>query len=73
MQTFLSQCKKEVMYDIISFPISKSNFIRKHLKKSFFLKVPNQTNICYKILDNNEITDEDVLNISLSAINYHTY
>jgi len=69
----LKEIKKELNYDLISFPISRNNQLRPFLKKSGFIKVPNKTNVCYKILDNNEISDEDVLNISLSAINYHTY
>lgn len=73
MKQFLKHCKRKTNYDIISFPISKNNPIRKDLKKSFFVRVPNKTNICYKILNPKGILDQDIKNISLSAINYHTY
>lgn len=70
---FIKECKLKSNYDVISFPISKQNPIRKYLIKSFFLKVPNQTNICYKILNPENIKDSDVRSLSISAINYHTY
>lgn len=70
---YLIKSKSKAQYDIISFSISKHNLIRKHLKKAFFIKVPNQTNICYKILNKEAIKREEVEQISLSAINYHTY
>jgi len=70
---FIKECKLKAKYDIISFSISKHNPIRKYLKKALFFKVPNSTNICYKILNPEIIRDEDVEKLSLSAINYHTY
>jgi len=73
MSTFIAKCQQASQYDILSFPISKNNSIREYLKKAMFLKVPNKTNICYKILNTDGIQDDDVLKISLSAINYHTY
>lgn len=73
MSKFIKACKSKTNYDIISFSISKNNPIRHHLKKSLFVKVPNQTNICYKILNKEVVKDEDVQKISINAINYHTY
>lgn len=73
MAAFIKECQRKGNFDILSFSITKTNKIRKSLKNSFFLKVPNKTNICYKILNDAIIKDEDVMNISLSAINYHTY
>lgn len=73
LSSFLESCKKQTNYDILSFPISKNNPIRNMLKKNLFIKVPNRTNICYKILNPNVVTDKDVESISLSAVNYHTY
>lgn len=70
---FIKVCKAKTNYDILSFPISKDNSIRKNLKKAFFMKVPNQTNICYKILNKDVVKDEDLQKISINAINYHTY
>ena len=57
--------------DLISVPISSNNSIKSKLKRNLFIKVPNSTNVCYKILDNSLITDMSQL--SLSAINFHTY
>ncbi|MGV8947025.1 MAG: GNAT family N-acetyltransferase [Lutibacter sp.] len=71
--SFIKEAKSHTEFDILSFSISKNNKMRSFLKNSFFLKVPNNTNICYKILNTDFLTDEDVKNISLSAINYHTY
>ena len=73
IKNFLKVCKRKVDYDIISFPISKNNPVRNELKQNLFIKVPNRTNICYKILTTDKITDEQVRSISLNAINYHTY
>lgn len=70
---FIKNCKEVSDFDIISFPISKNNFIQKHLKKLWFIKVPSQTNICYKILNENNVTNKAIQNLSISAINYHTY
>ena len=70
---FIKDCKVRANFDILSFSISKTNKIRNLLKKSFFLKVPNKANICYKILNEAIIKEEDVRDISLNAINYHTY
>ena len=70
---FLKQCKQQSKYDILSFSITKNNSLRTLLMKSFFLKVPNKTNICYKILNDKQISNKDVEMLSLSAINYHTY
>ncbi|WP_352421866.1 GNAT family N-acetyltransferase [Proteiniphilum sp.] len=73
MNSFLKLCKSKFQYDILSFSISKNNPIRKNLLNHFFIKVPNQANICYKIIDDKKITRGDIENLSLSAINYHTY
>jgi GNAT superfamily N-acetyltransferase len=73
MSDFMKKCKEKINYDLISFSITQSNPIHKRLKRSMFIKVPNKTNICFKIINHNAITDEDMKNISLSAINYHTY
>lgn len=73
IKKFLKACKAKIDYDAISFPISKNNPVRSELKQNLFIKVPNRTNICYKILATDKITDEQVSSISLNAINYHTY
>lgn len=59
-------------YDLISFPISKTNPLRKKLMRNLFIKVPNSTNVCFKVL-NGSISVQDIQKISLSAINFHTY
>lgn len=59
-------------YDLISFPVSKNNPIKKKFLSNFIFKVPNNTNMCYKILDDT-IEHIDVSEISINAINYHTY
>lgn len=69
----IKHCREESGCDMISFSISKTNHIRSLLLKSLFLKVPNKTNICFKILNESRIKFKDVTSISLSAINYHTY
>lgn len=65
--------KLEVKYDIISFPISKNHQVKPYLKKAFFIKVPNRANFCYKILNDEIVSNDALQNISISAINYHTY
>ena len=69
----LREINKKEKFDFISFPISKNNFLRKKIKKKLFIKVPNKTNMCFKILNKNAIMKSDIENISISAINYHTY
>ncbi|WP_203296295.1 GNAT family N-acetyltransferase [Luteirhabdus pelagi] len=67
----LKKIKTTNSSDIISFPISNGYGLKGFIKQSFFIKVPNNTNVCYKILDASvNVTMED---ISYSAINYHTY
>ena len=73
LKQFVQHCKQKTNYDIISFSISKSNELREELKRALFMKVPNKTNICYKILNTKVLTDRDLESVSLSAINYHTY
>lgn len=73
LKSFLRECKTNVKYDLISFPISEHNPLRPFLKKSYFIKVPNKTNICFKILNENEIREDDIKELNLSGINYHTY
>jgi hypothetical protein len=59
-------------FDLISFPVSKNNPIKKQFTSNFIFKVPNRTNMSYKILD--DTTEHiDVSKISIAAINYHTY
>lgn len=67
-----NEFQEKTNYDIISFPISNTNSLRKKLKKNLFIKVPNSTNVCFKIL-NGTIAKEDIQQVSLSAINFHTY
>jgi GNAT superfamily N-acetyltransferase len=71
IENVVKEYKKQTDFDIISFPISKSNTIRKKLKSRFFVKVPNKTNVTYKLLDKRKQFNFKALN--LSAINYHTY
>lgn len=69
----LKSIQHNTKYDIVSIPISNNNRLRSILKRNLFIKVPNSTNVCYKILNENLLRDEDIEKISLSAINYHTY
>lgn len=71
LSKIVREYKKQSKYDLISFPISKNNKIRRELKKLFFIKVPSQTNVTYKMLDSNSHYNFNQL--ELSAINYHTY
>lgn len=71
IRSLLKLYKKDTNYDIVSFPISNKNEIRKKLIKSFFIKVPNKTNATFKIID--ETYKIDFNNLEISAINYHTY
>jgi GNAT superfamily N-acetyltransferase len=59
--------------DILSFPISKYNSVREDLRSSRFLKVPNRANAFYKRLIPSLIADKEANEVSISAINYHTY
>ena len=67
----IKEYKKQCKYDIISFPISKTNKIKKNLKKMFFFRVPNSTNVTYKKISKKK--QFDFSKLELSAINYHTY
>ncbi len=69
--SLLKLYKKDTNYDVISFPISNENKIRKNLIKSLFIKVPNKTNVTFKNID--KIHQFDFDKLELSAINYHTY
>ena len=69
----LREINKNEKFDFISFPISKNNFLRDKIKKQLFIKVPNKTNMCFKIFNKNVIMKSDIENVSISAINYHTY
>lgn len=71
LKNVLKSYKKKLKYDLISFPISKNNRLKPVLKKNLFFKVPNSTNVCYKIL--NESLRLEMNQIELSAINFHTY
>lgn len=71
ISSLLKLYKKDINYDIISFPISNENRIRKKLIKSLFIKVPNKTNVTFKEIDKTHKFNFDKL--ELSAINYHTY
>lgn len=70
---FISFCKSKCNHDIISFPISRNNPVRKYLKANHFFKVPNRTNVCYNIIDSNLFSETDIENISFDSIIYHTY
>jgi GNAT superfamily N-acetyltransferase len=70
-QKLLSSYQTKSKYDLISFPVSSNNSMKSKLKRNLFIKVPNSTNVCYKILDNS--TNFDMNQLSLSAINFHTY
>lgn len=71
LKNVLKSYKKKLKYDLISFPISKNNRLKPSLKRNLFFKVPNSTNVCYKILD--ESLKLEMNQIELSAINFHTY
>lgn len=73
MKDYLKKCKVQASYDLISFSVTQNNPLLVQLKRNMFIKVPNRTNICYKIINHNAVTDYDLKSISLSAINYHTY
>ncbi|CAM3324451.1 GNAT family N-acetyltransferase [Empedobacter stercoris] len=65
--------KLKVNFDILSFPISKKNVLKKKLASQLFFKVPNNINVCYKIIGNDIPIDTNMTELSLNAINYHTY
>jgi GNAT superfamily N-acetyltransferase len=71
ISNLIDEYKKQTTFDIISFPISKQNKIRNKLIQLLFIRVPNKTNVTYKIIDKNSRIDFNKL--ELSAINYHTY
>lgn len=71
ISSLLKLYEKDTSYDVISFAISNKNRIRKNLIKSFFIKVPNNTNVTLKKID--KMHKFNFLKLELSAINYHTY
>lgn len=71
ISSVIKEFKKQIKYDFVSFPISNSNTLKKQLKKHLFLKVPNHTNVTFKML--NPKSNYELDKIELSAINYHTY
>ncbi|MAM27398.1 MAG: hypothetical protein CMC13_00080 [Flavobacteriaceae bacterium] len=71
IKSVLRKYKEKTHYDLISFPISDQNPLKKKIKKTGFIKVPNHTNMCYKILDKS--LEINMAKLSLSAVNYHTY
>jgi len=73
LKSLLKNLEHEIDYDLISFPISRNNRLRVELVKNGFIKVPNSTNVCYKIIGETFLTKAMVEKISLSAINFHTY
>ena len=71
LRKLLKVYKNQSRFDLISFPISINNRLRPFLKRCLFIKVRNNTNVCYKILD--ETLQIEMDKIELSAINAHTY
>jgi hypothetical protein len=71
LKNVLKAYNRKLKYDLISFPISKNNRLKPLLKQNLFFKVPNRTNVCYKILD--ESLRLEMNQIELSAIIFHTY
>ncbi|MDI1254477.1 MAG: GNAT family N-acetyltransferase [Flavobacterium sp.] len=71
LKALITDFSNKVTFDVISFPISFANPIRKKLKNNFFVKVPNRANVTYKLLEENLVLNFDKL--ELSAVNYHTY
>lgn len=70
---FLKACRNKIEYDILSFSISNNHPFKKGLKNNLFIKVPNRTNICFKILNESKISEDILRSIYINAINYHTY
>lgn len=71
LKKLTNKYNKKSKYDLISFPISKSNNLRSSLKDNIFFKVPNSTNVCYRILDESLLIEME--KIELNAIDFHTY
>ncbi|MFC4633314.1 GNAT family N-acetyltransferase [Dokdonia ponticola] len=70
---FYKEVFKSQKYDLISFLTSTNNTFFTIIKKNTLFKVPNNVNICYKILDENAISKGEFNTISITGINYHTY
>ena len=71
VKNLLHKFSKITNCDLISFPISMNNTLRGKLKRGLFFKVPNGTNVTYKVLD--KTPNSIIENLELSAINFHTY
>lgn len=71
LKNVLKAYRRKFRYDLISFPISQNNRLKPALKRNLFFKVPNSTNVCYKILD--ESLNLGMNQIELSTLNFHTY
>lgn len=65
--------KENIDLDIIGISSSPSNGEKLHFLRNGFFKVPNKTNVCFKILDDSVVKESDMNQLSLQGINYHTY
>ena len=59
-------------FDLISIPLSSNHRLRGQLLKNIFMKVPNHTNSCYKILSD-KLNHDQIESLELTAVNFHTY
>jgi hypothetical protein len=69
----LKNIKKELIFDLLGVCSTPNNLEKIKLIKNGFIKVPNRTNVCYKIIDESLIKKSDMNKLTLQGINYHTY
>lgn len=68
---FMRELRTRCNCDIVTMPVSKNNKYKKYFYLSGFIRVPNRTNVCFKVLDKDAVLNFE--EIALYGINYHTY
>lgn len=72
LTALIDQCKSLRKIDVLSMAVTKSNSIRKNLSRHGFILVPSKVRMCYKILSEKAVHDNDFLSLSFEGINHHT-
>ncbi|HMM12747.1 MAG TPA: GNAT family N-acetyltransferase [Bacteroidales bacterium] len=72
MNDLIKECKNIKDLDVLSLSVSKVNGLRSQILRHGFVRVPSKVRMCYKILNNLNIRDSDISNLSFEGIYHHT-